>query len=52
MHIFMYQWNLPKRFYENLKKRFVNKYKFCDHDINKFIKLSQKGVYPNEYIDD
>ena len=27
-------------------------YKFSNHDINKFILLLQKGVYPYEYMDD
>ena len=29
---------------EYLQKRFVNKYKFCNHDINKFALLLRKGV--------
>ena len=32
--------------------RFANTYKFCDNDLDKFIMLLQKGVYPNEYIDE
>ena len=43
-----YQENLD----ENLKKHFFNTYKFFNHDINKFILLLQKGVYPYEYMDD
>ena len=39
-------------FDENLKKRFANTYKYSNHDINKFILLLQKRVYPYEYIDD
>ena len=35
-----------------LKERFSNVYKFCDNDMNKFISLLRKGVYPYEYIDD
>ena len=29
-----------------------NTYNFYNHDNNKFILLLQKGVYPNEYMDD
>ena len=36
---------------KDLINRFVNTYKFCDADINKFILLLRKGVYPCEYID-
>ena len=35
-----------------LKERFSNVYKFCDNDINKFISLLRKSVYPYEYMDD
>ena len=37
---------------ENLKKQFFNTYEFSNHDINKFILLLQKGVYPYKYMDD
>ena len=37
---------------EELKKRFKNTFKFSDNDINKFILLLRKGVYPDEYMDD
>ena len=37
---------------EKLKEGFFNKYKFCNHDNNKFILLLRKGVYPYEYMDD
>ena len=33
------------------KKRFKNIIKFSDNDINKFILLLRKGVYPYEYMD-
>ena len=33
-------------------ERFANTYKFCDNDLNKFIMLLRKGVYPYEYIDE
>ena len=32
-------------------KRFANTHEFCDGDINKFILLLRKGVYPYKYID-
>ena len=37
---------------EELKKRFKNTFKFSNTDINKFILLLRKGVYPDEYIDE
>ena len=32
--------------------RFANTYKFCDNDLDKFIMILRKGVYPYEYIDE
>ena len=32
-------------------KRFSNTYEFCNKNINKFILLMRKGVYPYEYMD-
>ena len=40
-----------KEFNKELIKRFANIYEFCNKDINKFILLLRKGVYPHEYID-
>ena len=40
-----------KEFNKELVERFPNTYKFCDNDLNKFIMLLRKGVYPYEYID-
>ena len=40
-----------KEFNKELIKRFVNTYEFCNGDINKFILLLRKGVYPYEYMD-
>ena len=35
-----------------LKERFSNVYDFCGYDMNKFITLLRKGVYPYEYMDE
>ena len=40
------------KFYQKLKERFFNAYKFSNHDNNEFILLLRKDVYPYEYIDD
>ena len=37
---------------EELKKTFKNMFKFFNNDINKFILLLRKAVYPYEYMDD
>ena len=37
---------------EELKKKFKNKFTCSNNDINKFILLLRKGVYPYQYIDD
>ena len=34
-----------------LKEKFPNTYRLCNNDINKFILLLRKGVYPYEYMD-
>ena len=43
--------NYKKEFNKELIKRFVNTYEFCNKDINKFVLLFRKGVYPYEYMD-
>ena len=43
--------NYEKDFNKKLIKRFANTYKFCNGDINEFILLLRKGVYPYEYMD-
>ena len=44
--------NYQNKFDKKLKERFFNTYKFSNHDNNKFILLSQKGIYSYEYMDD
>ena len=41
-----------KEFNKELIERFANTYKFCNNDLDKFIMLLRKGVYPYEYIDE
>ena len=43
--------NYKKNCNKKLMKRFANIYEFCNEDINKFILLLRKGVYPYEYMD-
>ena len=43
--------NYNKDCYKELFKRFANTYEFCNGDINKFVSLLRKGVYPYEYMD-
>ena len=40
-----------KNFNEDLIQRFANTYDFCNGDLNKFILLLRKSVYPYEYMD-
>ena len=37
---------------KKLIERFSNVYEFCDYNINKFMVLLRKGVYPYEYMDE
>ena len=37
---------------KKLIERFANTYKFCDNDLNKFLILLRKGLYPYEYMDE
>ena len=37
---------------KKLKRKFKNTFKFSDNDINNFILVLIKGVYPHEYMDD
>ena len=43
--------NYEKDFNKELIKRFANTYEFCNGDLNKFILLLRKGIYPYEYMD-
>ena len=36
---------------DGLIKKFLRIYKFCNGDLNKFVLLLRKGVYPYEYMD-
>ena len=44
--------NYANKLDEKFKKRFKNTFKFPDNDINKFILLLRKSVYPYKYMDD
>ena len=35
----------------DLIEKFPRMYKFCNDDVNKFVLLLRKGVYPYEYMD-
>ena len=48
---FIYKQNYEKDFNKELIKRFASTYKFCNKNLNKFILLLRKGVYPYEYMD-
>ena len=43
--------NYEKDFNKELIKRLANTYRFCNKDLNKFILLLRKRVYPYEYMD-
>ena len=40
-----------RKFSKKLAKNFKNTYRFCNKDIDKFMFLLKKGVYPYEYMD-
>ena len=42
--------NYKKEINKELIERFSSTYEFCDKDLNKFIMLLRKGVYPYEYM--
>ena len=43
--------NYKKEINKELIERFSSTYEFCDKDLNKFIMLLRKGIYPYEYMD-
>ena len=43
--------NYKKEINKELIERFASIYKFCNNDLNKFVMLLRKGVYPYEYMD-
>ena len=43
--------NYKKEINKELIERFSSTYEFCDKNLNKFIMLLRKGVYPYEYMD-
>ena len=43
--------NHEKEINKELIERFASTYKFCNNDLNKFLMLLRKGVYPYEYMD-
>ena len=43
--------NNEKDFNKELIQRFANTYEFCNGDLNKFVLLLRKDVYPYEYMD-
>ena len=44
--------NYSNKIDEELKKQFKNTFKFSSNDVNKFILLSRKIVYPYGYMDE
>ena len=42
--------NFELHFDKVLINRFANIYQFCNKDIDKFILLLRKGIYPYEYM--
>ena len=43
--------NYQKDFNKDLINRFANIYEFRNKDVNRFISLLRRGIYPYEYID-
>ena len=36
---------------KSVNEKFLRMYQFCNGDLNKFVLLLRKGVYPYEYMD-
>ena len=49
--MFKFKKNYKQDFNKELIKRFANIYEFCNEDINKFILLLRKDIYPYEHMD-
>ena len=45
------QQRYKNKFNKELIKRFASTYEYCNNDLNKFVLLLRKGVYPYEYPD-
>ena len=43
--------NYKKEINKGLVETFASTCKFCNNDLNKFVMLLRKGVYPYEYMD-
>ena len=43
--------NYEKEINKELIERFASTYKFCNNDLNKFVMLLRKSVYPYKYMD-
>ena len=50
--LFFECFDCKKRCSRKLTTKFKNAYKFCNKDIDKFMFLLRKGVYPYEFMDD
>ena len=51
LECFNYKQYYEKGFNKELIKRFASTYEFCNKNLNKFISLLRKGIYPYEYMD-
>ena len=51
LNVLIVKGNMKKKINKELVERFANTYKFCNININRFIMLLRKGVYPYEYMD-
>ena len=43
--------NYERNFNKELIQKFANTYELCNRDLNKFILLLRKSVYPYEYME-